>query len=106
VTETTPEELLDKVQAMRGLNARLVQICCTYKENIEITYSFDVSGELEHIRLHIPPDQTIKSVTGIYPAAFLYENEMKDLFGVKIDNISVDFNGSFYKLSKPTPFAG
>jgi len=29
---------------------------------------------------------------------------MAELFGIKIPDMTVDFNGRFYKISVPTPF--
>jgi ech hydrogenase subunit D len=43
------------------------------------------------------------SISNIFFPAFLYENEMKDLFGVKINNIVLDFNGNLYKVAQKTP---
>ena len=94
------------IAGMKEKNARLVQICCTKTEGYELTYSFDVNNSWEHIRLNIDGDQEIESICGMFGPAFMYENEMKDLFGVKIINISPDFHGEFYRLAEPAPFAG
>ena len=44
------------------------------------------------------------SVSNIFEPAFLYENEMHDLFGIKINLIKIDYNGTLYKTAKETPF--
>ena len=41
----------------------------------------------------------------MYWNAFLYENELHDLFGLKIRNIKIDYQGTFYKVAKPAAFA-
>ena len=91
---------------MRQNNARLIQICCTKTDGFELTYSFDVNHSWSHIRLNIEETQEIESVSELFGPAFMYENEIKELFGVRINNIAPDFNGEFYKLAEPAPFNG
>ena len=47
----------------------------------------------------------VPSITGVYPAAFVFENESHDLFGVSFEGISIDFGGEFYtrRLSHEPP---
>ena len=33
-----------------------------------------------------------------------YENEMKDLFGIKIKYIAIDYKGHFYDIKGKTPY--
>ena len=84
---------------------RLVQISATrLTEGFELTYSFDLHNHLEAIRIHIKEEDEIQSISSIYSYAFLYENEMKDLFGIKINKISLDYQGNFYRTAVKTPF--
>ena len=41
----------------------------------------------------------------IYPGAFLYENEIHDLFGVAITHIAIDYRGTLYRTALSTPFS-
>jgi ech hydrogenase subunit D len=41
----------------------------------------------------------------IYQNAFLYENEIHDLFGVAVTNISIDYHGTLYRTSIKAPFS-
>ena len=41
----------------------------------------------------------------IFPAAFLYENEIHDLFGIAIEGINHDYNGKLYRTAVEAPFA-
>ena len=106
VIEANMNNYMDIISEMKQKNARLVQICCTETDGYEITYSFDVDYDFTHIRLSIIYSQEIESISGMFDSAFLYENEMKDLFGVKIIHISPDFQGELYKLPKSAPFIG
>lgn len=105
IMEVRVDELVDKAVLMKGQGYRLVQISCTYKEKFEITYSFDKNYHMENFRIHIDKETEILSISHIFFSAFLYENEMKDLFGVRIKDISIDYNGALYRVAQKTPFA-
>lgn len=99
-----PSELLAEVLHLKNDGYRLVAITCTNKNGMEISYSFDKDYDFLNLRLNIEYDAEVESISIIYPFAFLYENEIKELFGVNIKNISLDFAGNLYKISIKTPF--
>jgi ech hydrogenase subunit D len=102
----TPDELFERVQGFRRENWRLVQIATTrLPEVVELTYSFDLNSQLSNLRLTLPADaMRVRSISSIYWAAFLYENEMHDLFGVEVEGMVVDFKGNLYKTAVKFPF--
>ena len=104
--EANLDNYINLITEMKQKNARLIQICCTKTDLFEITYSFEVDNEVRHIRLSVNESQEIESICGIFSPSFLYEIEMKDLFGLKINHITPDFNGTLYKLAAPAPFSG
>jgi ech hydrogenase subunit D len=85
------DDLLKEVKKYKDDGFRLVQIGATTADGFELNYSFD-------------KEAVIKSVSGIYWNAFLYENEISDLFGIKIEGIAVDYGGNFYRTSVKSPF--
>jgi ech hydrogenase subunit D len=93
--------LLERVGAERKRGARLVQICATaLPGQFELTYSFDIADGLTSLRVHLPDsDPRVPSITPIYACAFLYENEMHDLFKIKVEGINVDFQGKLYNTT-------
>ena len=100
-------ELLAKVAEFKKKNNRLCQICAAYvNEKFELTYSFvdDETNLMSNIRLVVDPSEEVPSVTEIVPGALFYENEMKELFGVKIQNISLDFQDKLYRIAAVHPF--
>lgn len=105
IIEVRTDELLDKAVLMKDQGYRLVAITCTYKEGFEITYSFDKNYDFINYRIHVDRDAEILSISHIFFSAFLYENEMKDLFGVKIKNIVIDYDGGLYRVARKTPFS-
>jgi len=105
IIEILHSDLINTILQYKNDDYRLVQICATKTPNqYEITYSFAKEYQLEAIRITIDENTEIFSISSIFPPAFLYENEMKDLFGVKIKLISVDYNGNFYRIDKKEPF--
>ena len=100
------QALLEKVGEMRKQAYRLVQISATrLPDQLELTYSFDLDGRLVNFRLHIPDSNLrVPSISSIYWCAFLYENEMHDLFNLVVDGMAVDFHGTLYKTAVKFPF--
>ena len=101
----TPEQLPIVAMEKKGQGGRLVQICATRRPNgYEVLYSFDVETQLYNYRLDIDEGVEVASISEIFPPAFLYENEISELFGVKIKGISIDFQGKLYRIDVVTPF--
>jgi ech hydrogenase subunit D len=106
VTAIQRAQLVAKTDELRGNGYRLVQICCTLGEDFEITYSFDKEYSFVNLRLHVAKsDPVLPSITEVYLAAFTYENELQDLFGLTVTGLAVNYNGKFYRTSVKTPFA-
>jgi ech hydrogenase subunit D len=103
----SPDALLAKVRELHEQGWRLVQIGATpLGETIELNYSFDLAGKFLNLRLALPAATAhVPSVSAIYWCAFIYENEMHDLFRVRVDGIAVDYKGKFYKTTVPYPFS-
>ncbi len=102
-----PIELLDRVSDLKEQGCRLVQICCSrHGEDLELDYSFDRSYQLIDLKISAAPADEIDSISAVFPPAFLYENEIESLFGLKVKHKLVDFGGKLYQTAKQTPFAG
>ena len=85
---------------------RLVQVgCTTLPSTYELNYSFDKDYKFKNLRIAVIPDEEVPSITAIYPNAFLYENEIHDLFGVTVKNIAIDYHGTLYRTAIKTPFS-
>lgn len=102
-----PDNLLEHVMAQKNKGRRLSQICAAYvNEKIELSYSFaeDATNLYHNLRLVIDKETEVYSITELYPYAFLYENEMKELFGVNVKMINLDYNNKLYRINEETPF--
>ena len=107
--EIVPVEKSDLVGLVAELFAegyRLVQIgCSTLADSYELTYSFDREYRFRNLRFSVAPEEEVPSISVIYPGAFLYENEIHDLFGVAITHIAVDYRGTLYRTALSAPFS-
>jgi ech hydrogenase subunit D len=106
VIAITPETLPAEAQKLRDQGYRLVQISATrLGEEIQLDYSFDLNRKFVNLRFRRPKDGAcVPSISGIYWCAFTYENEISDLFGVRVEGNVLDFKGTFYKTAMPHPF--
>jgi len=100
-----PEELVGRVTELNKAGYRLVQICATKTDNIELNYTFDNKYRFMDLKIALPSVEVeIPSISSVYWSAFLYENELKDLFNIKVKDIVIDYKGTFYKTSVKWPF--
>jgi len=102
--EISANDLLAETLKIKNDGYRLVAVTCTNKDGMELTYSFDKDHELLNLRILTDTETELPSISIIYPYSFLYENEIKELFGVKITGITPDFNDNLYKIPVKTPF--
>ena len=99
-------ELVGIVVQLCAEGYRLVQVgCSTLEAAYELNYSFDKDNRFKNLRVTVVPDEEVPSISMIYQNAFLYENEIHDLFGVAVTNISIDYHGTLYRTSIKAPFS-
>ncbi len=84
---------------------RFVQMLALATEDgVNLVYSFMKDGVLVNHEIEgVKPQDHVPSITDQFLAAFVFENEAHDLFGVQIDNIAIDFGGHFYAVSQASP---
>jgi ech hydrogenase subunit D len=105
ITEVEPVSVVERAHHMKSTGYRMVEMHCTrLADATEVNYAFDREGDFQVLRTRIPDGVTLPSVTGIYACAFLYENEMQDLFGIQVTDLAVDYKGKLYKLKTATPY--
>ncbi len=106
ITEIKASGLLEVMQELNAQGYRLGQACAAdTKDGLQVWYSFDKGDHvLKNLIISVPKKNPLPSITGIFWYAFIYENEMNDLFGIKFSNSELDYDGHFYKLSEATPW--
>lgn len=97
--------LLPTASALRARGWRLCQMhAVRTKAGYELTYSFAKEYDLYNLRVTIEEEDPVPSITPIYACAWIYENEIVELFGVNIEDIRMNYQKKLYKLSVETPF--
>ena len=105
IMHVDPETLIIEVLKLKHRDYRLIQICAANAGGgIDITYSFGKEYKMVGLRLSIMPEDEIVSISDIYAPAYLYENEMHDLFGVKVKMMSMDYHGNLYRIKNRAPY--
>lgn len=105
--EIDVDRLLDESLILKKKGLRLSQACAAYVNGkFELSYSFaeEETYQLTTLRVVIDPETKVSSITELYPYAFLYENEMKELFGVKIQMTNPDYDNKLYRIREQHPF--
>ncbi len=107
IEDITAETLIGKVEALKKEGYRLVTMTATDldAETVDLLYSFDKDLALMHLRLSAKKNAPAKSISGVYFAAFLVENEIREQFGLTFEGLVLDFGGALLLEDsvRPTP---
>ena len=97
-TLATKETIVEDVARKKADGWRLVSMTCVDLDETtaDILYHFDKDLHLSHIRMTIAKAETVPSISSVYFAAMLSENEMQDHFGLSFTDLAVDFNQAFF----------
>ncbi|MFZ0134072.1 MAG: NADH-quinone oxidoreductase subunit C [Desulfobacterales bacterium] len=102
------DSLLGETAALKRDGYRFVTMTALRAENAraEILYHFDRDLKLRHLRLTVNGDAPVPSITPVYFGAFLAENEIRDLFGLRFEGLVIDYRGSLLlePAVGPAPF--
>lgn len=99
-------DLLTRVQTLKHEGMRFIQLCAEFPEGgIDLVYTFydETRDNALNLCVSLPENAEVPSIQGLYFAAFSYENEAHDLFGVNFINMKLDFGGHFFNLAETSP---
>lgn len=95
--DITAKELEPRVLKLKEQGFRIMAITpLDFGQELELIYLFDRDLEIEGLRLRVPRETNLQSITPHYFAAFLIENEIQDLFNVRFENLVIDYNGHMF----------
>lgn len=99
------EEVHDKAAQLKEEVYRFVQTHAVYNEpNVDLFYTWMKDGVLYNYKVEgVSHDTPVQSITDLFLAAFVFENEYRELFDVNVQDIAIDFGGKFYDLSEEAP---
>jgi ech hydrogenase subunit D len=92
------EQIVGACARMKAEGRRFVTMTCTATEGdkLDLLYHFDKDFKLEHLRLSTSTTALLPSISGVYYAAFLVENEIQDLFGLRFTGLAIDYKHTLY----------
>lgn len=98
------DKLIETSQEYKDKGYRLVQLCPKLERDDSITliYTFVKGADVVNFKVSgIQKGVTeVPSVTELFIAAFVFENEAHDLFGVNVVGNVLDFQGKFYAFAE------
>jgi len=98
MTTVTPETVVAEVAKIKVDGYRLITMSCVDldEEKVDLLYHFDKDLKEKHLRMTVAKKAPVPSISPVYFAAFLIENEIEDQFGLKFDGLVLDFGGTLY----------
>ena len=98
------DKLIDTCKERKNEGYRLAQICPKLERDDSITLIYTFVKESEMINYKVSGIKKgvteVPSVTELFIAAFVFENEAHDLFGVNVVGNLIDFQGKFYSFAE------
>jgi len=98
VISVTPETVVSQTLDMKKKGYRLVTLSCVEldADTLDILYHFDKDLDLMHLRLTAPKNKAVPSISSVYFASFLVENEIQDQFGIRFEGLVLDYDRTLY----------
>lgn len=94
------EAALKKTDGWRFIQTHAVNT----DDGVDLYYSFMKNGRVDNLKVTgVTKDQPVPSITDLFLAAFVFENEARELFGVDMRDIAIDFAGALYAPAESEP---
>jgi NADH:ubiquinone oxidoreductase subunit C len=95
LTEIAVGQLVETAQKMMYEGYRFVTASCVDNGDgtFDVLYHFDKDLEIKNFRIKILKEIEVPSISKVYFCALLVENEMKELFGLKVTDLVLDYGG-------------
>ena len=99
------ERLYSQVAIMKGDGWRFIQThAVNTDDGVDLYYSFMKDDLARNYRVKgVQKGTPVPSITGLFLAAFVFENEARELFGVDMRDIAIDFGGLMYAPAEREP---
>jgi Ni,Fe-hydrogenase III component G len=96
ITQTTKDNIVSEGKKLLDAGAKFVTaVCNDLDEKLEVSYIFSSNRgvDMTLLRYAVGKDEEVPSLTGITLSTLLIENEMKELFGLKVKDLAIDYGG-------------
>lgn len=93
------DDIYSRAAKLKDEGYRFAALTCEkVNQEYELIYHFDLNYNLKNIKAKFMGDKPIKSISNIYKAAFLIENEIQDLYGFTFNDLIIDYKGNLYMV--------
>ena len=102
---TTKDNIVSEGKRLLDAGAKFVTaVCNDLDESFEVTYFFSTNRgvDLTCLRYTVGKNEEVPSLTGTTLSTLLIENEMKELFGLKVKDLAIDYGG-YLMLAHDSP---
>ncbi len=97
----TIDSIVGEVEKRKEDGWRFITMTCNEEgDDLDFLYHFDRELKMEHIRVKGKKGEIMPSVSNVYFAAVVVENEIQDFYDVKFDGLAIDYKGKFVILGK------
>jgi NADH:ubiquinone oxidoreductase subunit C len=99
-------ELIEEVQKLASEKVRLgAATCLDEGDHFEVIYHFEKDLEMINLRTKVGKGESLPSISNVLLGAVLLENEMREMFGIDIVGMAIDFKNRMLlaKESQLTP---
>lgn len=98
VVPVLSDHLVQETLKLKLAGYRFVTLTCLAagEEAFEVLYHFDRDLTLQHLRLTQPRETPVPSISKVFFCAFLAENEAQDQFGIRFDDLVLDYGRTLY----------
>jgi|MudIll2142460700_1097286.scaffolds.fasta_scaffold2752363_1 Ni,Fe-hydrogenase III component G len=96
IIQITKNDIVNEGKKLLDAGAKFVTaVCNDQDEKLEVTYFFSANRgvNLTCLRYTVGKDEEVPSLTGVTLSTLLIENEMKELFGLKVKDLAIDYGG-------------
>ena len=93
------ESAIMKTEGWRFIETHAVKT----DDGVDLYYAFMKDGLTKNLKVTGVTDQPVPSITDLFLAAFVFENEARELFGVDMRDIAIDFAGAMYAPAVSEP---
>ena len=96
IKEISKGELITEGKKFLDAGGKFVTaVCNDLDTQLEVTYFFSINRgvEMSGLRYKVAKDEEVPSLSATTLSTVLIENEMKELFGLKVKEIAIDFGG-------------
>jgi NADH:ubiquinone oxidoreductase subunit C len=95
LVEITIDQLLAETSKSKYQGYRFITATCADNgdDTIDVFYHYDKDYKMKNLKITVQKGEEVPSISKVFFSAALVENEMKELFGVNITDMVIDFGG-------------